>query len=290
MELTLFTGVVVALCGVGVGILSAMFGIGGGIVMVPLIHLAFGQPAAVASGTSLFAILPTSISGMVARLHDGTIRFPVGVAVGVAGAFLSPLGAVAASNLPGVYAMVLTAFFILFTAYNLFKRVWRTRPSAKAAGATKSAEASRAAASTVAAPAAAAASRRAPLQDAAGVRLYGASAALGAVVGLLSGYLGLGGGFLIVPLLQFAFGFTMKQATGTSLVAVAIFAVPSFIAHAILGNVMWVLGALLILGSIFGAKIGAAVIKRVNDRMLTALFAVLLVAAGVVLAANEFIG
>ncbi len=299
MELTLFTGVVVALCGVGVGILSAMFGIGGGIVMVPLIHMAFGQPAAVASGTSLFAILPTSISGMVARLHDGTIRFPVGIAVGLAGACLSPLGAVAASNLPGVYAMVLTAFFILFTAYNLFKRVWRTRPSAKAAegtGATGAAAGATGAAAGASQPAAAASQpaaatvRRAPLQDATGVRLYGAAAVLGAVVGLLSGYLGLGGGFLIVPLLQFAFGFTMKQATGTSLVAVAIFAVPSFIAHAILGNVMWVLGLLLIVGSVFGAKIGAAVIKRVNDRLLTALFAVLLVVAGVVLAANEFIG
>ena len=291
MELTLFTGVVVALCGVGVGILSAMFGIGGGIVMVPLIHMAFGQPAAVASGTSLFAILPTSISGMVARLHDGTIRFPVGIAVGLAGACLSPLGAVAASNLPGVYAMVLTAFFILFTAYNLFKRVWRTRPSAKAAEGTGATGVTSAAASSAAASQPAAATvRRAPLQDATGVRLYGAAAVLGAVVGLLSGYLGLGGGFLIVPLLQFAFGFTMKQATGTSLVAVAIFAVPSFIAHAILGNVMWVLGLLLIVGSVFGAKIGAAVIKRVNDRLLTALFAVLLVVAGVVLAANEFIG
>ena len=292
MELTLFTGVVVALCGVGVGILSAMFGIGGGIVMVPLIHMAFGQPAAVASGTSLFAILPTSISGMVARLHDGTIRFPVGIAVGLAGACLSPLGAVAASNLPGVYAMVLTAFFILFTAYNLFKRVWRTRPSAKAAEGTGATGVTSAAASSAAAASqpAAATVRRAPLQDATGVRLYGAAAVLGAVVGLLSGYLGLGGGFLIVPLLQFAFGFTMKQATGTSLVAVAIFAVPSFIAHAILGNVMWVLGLLLIVGSVFGAKIGAAVIKRVNDRLLTALFAVLLVVAGVVLAANEFIG
>ena len=293
MELTLFTGVVVALCGVGVGILSAMFGIGGGIVMVPLIHMAFGQPAAVASGTSLFAILPTSISGMVARLHDGTIRFPVGIAVGLAGACLSPLGAVAASNLPGVYAMVLTAFFILFTAYNLFKRVWRTRPSAKAAegtGATGAAAGATGAAAGASQPAAAATLRRAPLQDATGVRLYGAAAVLGAVVGLLSGYLGLGGGFLIVPLLQFAFGFTMKQATGTSLVAVAIFAVPSFIAHAILGNVMWALGLLLIVGSVFGAKIGAAVIKRVNDRLLTALFAVLLVVAGVVLAANEFIG
>ncbi len=275
MEISLLTGIVIALCGVGVGILSAMFGIGGGIVMVPLIHLVFGQPAASASGTSLFAILPTSISGMLARLHDGTIRFPVGIAAGLAGACLSPLGAVAASTLPGMYAMVLTACFILFTAYNMFKRVWRSRPAAQQAAADGRA----------AKPV-----KQAPLESAGGVKLYGSAAVLGAVVGFLSGYLGLGGGFLIVPMLQAVFGFTIKQATGTSLVAVGILAVPSFITHAVLGNVIWLLGVLLIVGSVAGAKLGALIIKRVNDRLLTGLFGVVLVASGVILAVQEFVG
>ena len=275
MEISLLTGIVIALCGVGVGILSAMFGIGGGIVMVPLIHLVFGQPAASASGTSLFAILPTSISGMLARLHDGTIRFPVGIAAGLAGACLSPLGAVAASTLPGMYAMVLTACFILFTAYNMFKRVWRSRPAAQQATADGRA----------AKPV-----KQAPLENAGGVKLYGSAAVLGAVVGFLSGYLGLGGGFLIVPMLQAVFGFTIKQATGTSLVAVGILAVPSFITHAVLGNVIWLLGVLLIVGSVAGAKLGALIIKRVNDRLLTGLFGVVLVASGVILAVQEFVG
>lgn len=272
MELTIVTGIVVALCGVGVGILSAMFGIGGGIVMVPLIHIAFGQPAAVASGTSLFAILPTSISGMIARLHDGTIHFPVGIAAGIAGACLSPLGALAASTLPGVYAMVLTAAFILFTAYNMFKRVYRTSPSYLAAHADG------------------APGRTAPLQEATGARLYGFTAVLGAVVGFLSGYVGLGGGFLIVPMLQWAFGYTMKEASGTSLVAVGILAVPSFITHAIIGNVLWIVGLLLIVGSIAGTRIGALILGHVNNRLLTGLFGVLLVASGVMLAVQEILG
>lgn len=277
MEITILTGIVIALCGVGVGVLSAMFGIGGGIVMVPLIHLVFGQPAAVASGTSLFAILPTSISGMLVRLRDGTIRFPVGIAAGLAGACLSPLGAVAASTLPGFYAMVLTACFILFTAYNMFKRVWRSRPAAVSGGSAQQVPSGPA-------------RRRAPLESATGAKLYGSAALIGVVVGFLSGYLGLGGGFLIVPLLQSLFGFTMKQATGTSLVVVGILAIPSFITHAILGNVVWLLGLLLIVGSIIGTKIGAFIVKRVNDRLLTALFGVVLVASGVILAVQEFLG
>ena len=113
---------------------------------------------------------------------------------------------------------------------------------------------------------------------------------LGAVVGFLSGYVGLGGGFLIVPLLQWAFGYSMKEASGTSLVAVGILAIPSFITHAVLGNVLWVVGLLLIVGSICGTKIGAFILQHVNNRRLTALFGVLLVVSGVILAVHEIVG
>lgn len=273
MEITWLTGILVALCGVGVGILSALFGIGGGVVMVPLIHLVFGQPAAVASGTSVFAILPTSISGMLARLHDGSIRFPVGIVAGVAGACLSPLGAVMASNLPGAYAMVLTACFILFTAYNMFKKFWRGRPQAQGGAAAGEADGG----------------RTAPLARATGARLYGCTALLGAAVGALSGYLGLGGGFIIVPILQWAYGFTMKEASGTSLVAVGILSIPSFITHAVLGNVAWLIGVLLIVGSVCGAKLGALISARINNHVLTGLFGVVLVVAGIIMAVEELL-
>ncbi len=260
--------VLILACGVLVGVLSAMFGIGGGVIMVPLIHMAFGQPAAVSSGTSLFAILPTSVSSMVARLHDGTINFKMGLAIGLAGACLSPLGAYAAKILPGQIAMVLTAAFILYSAFNMYRRVWRSR-----AGAVKVAN-----------------EKPSRLAGTQGVRLYGSAAVMGSFVGFISGYVGLGGGFIVVPLLQWLFGFTMKQASGTSLVAVAIFAVPSFITHAILGNVAWVIGVLLIIGSLFGSRLGAKIIQKVNDRLLTALFATLLVASGLILAVTEFLG
>ena len=164
--------------------------------------------------------------------------------------------------------MVLTAVFILYSAFNMYRRVWRTR-----AGASKLAG-----------------EKVACLVSAQGLRLYSSAALMGVFVGFISGYVGLGGGFIIVPLLQWLFGFTMKQASGTSLVSVAIFAVPSFVAHAILGNVAWVIGLLLIAGSLFGSRLGAQIIQRVNDRMLTLLFATVLVISGVILAGTEFLG
>ena len=289
MEITVLLAVVIALCGVGVGILSAMFGIGGGMVMVPLIHIVFGQPASISSGTSLFAILPTSIAGLISRLHDGTIRFRIGLVVGIAGACLSPLGAVAAKNLPGVYAMVLTGVFILFTAYKMFKRVWKSRPAAVAAAAGAQGPSSQAGAQASVAPVEP--QKKTLLsEEVHDARFYVGCVVLGCVVGFLSGYLGLGGGFLIVPILQAAFGLTMKQASGTSLVSVGILAIPSFITHAFLGNVDWILGLLLIVGSVVGAKLGAKILTHVNDRLLTGLFGVVLVISGIIMVVREVIG
>lgn len=282
MEITWLVALGIAVCGVCVGVLSAMFGIGGGVVMVPLIHLVFGQPAAIASGTSLFAILPTSVAGMIARLHDGTVHFKTGLAIGIAGACFSPLGAVAASRLPGIYAMLLTACILLFTAYKMFSRVYKTRPVKVAEGAGGDGGAAGAGQARTE-------ERKAPFAGEEGTRHYVVAALLGSLVGFISGYVGLGGGFIVVPTLQWVFGFKMKEATGTSLVAVAILALPSCITHALLGNVAWVIGLLLVAGSVAGTKLGAYLISRVNDRALTGLFGVLLVVTGVILAVQEFL-
>lgn len=268
MDITILSCLLILTCGVAVGVLSAMFGIGGGTIMVPLIHLVFGQPAAVSTGTSLFAILPTSISSMVARFHDGTINFKTGLTVGIVGAFFSPLGAIAAKALPGQIAMVLMSAFIFYSAFNMFRRVYRTRPDAPAASLQK----------------------KAPFSGTSGAKFYVCVAVLGALVGFISGYVGLGGGFIVVPMLQWMLGYTMKQASGTSLVAVAIFAVPSCVTHAILGNISWVIGLLLIAGSLCGSRLGAKIIRKVNDRLLTGLFGCVLVASGLILAFTELVG
>ena len=186
--------------------------------------------------------------------------------------------------------MVLTGVFILFTAYKMFKRVWKSRPAAVAAavGAQGALVADRRPGPGPLPPS----RRRRPLlsEDVHDARFYVGCVVLGCVVGFLSGYLGLGGGFLIVPILQAAFGLTMKQASGTSLVSVGILAIPSFITHAFLGNVDWILGLLLIVGSVVGAKLGAKILTHVNDRLLTGLFGVVLVISGIIMVVREVIG
>jgi uncharacterized membrane protein YfcA len=101
-------------------------------------------------------------------------------------------------------------------------------------------------------------------------------------VGLLSGFFGIGGGFLIVPGLILATGMRLQNAIGTSLFAVTAFGVATVLSFAASGLVDWRIPALGIAGGIFGTLAGAWANKRLGDRRreLSTLFAAVVISAG----------
>lgn len=112
-------------------------------------------------------------------------------------------------------------------------------------------------------------------------------AAIGLVAGVASGYVGLGGGFLMVPLMVQFLRMSMKVTSGTSLVAIMILAVPGVAMQGMLGNVNWVVGIAVACGSIPGAVIGARLASRVPERALRFIFGGFLLVAAIVLVVDE---
>ncbi len=110
---------------------------------------------------------------------------------------------------------------------------------------------------------------------------------VGALTGVYSGFFGLGGGFVLVPMLTRWMHTPPKRATGTSLATVAVLAIPGSIAHALLGNVDWSIAAGLTLGVIPGAAIGARLNASTPDRRLRLGFVLLLLVAAFALGASE---
>ena len=106
-------------------------------------------------------------------------------------------------------------------------------------------------------------------------------------LGSLPGYVGVGGGFIMVPLMMSVLHVPMKLTSGTSLIAVMILAVPGTITQAVLGNINWVAGIAVACGSIPGAALGAKLIPKVPERQLRFLFAGFLVVAAVLLVVNQ---
>lgn len=275
--------IVAALAGVLVGVLSGLLGIGGGVVMVPLFRLVFGLDPIAATATSLFAIIPTSLSGMTKHARNKTCVIRVGVICGLAGAVLSPIGVLAAAASPAWMVMGAAALVVAYSAYTMFKKALAA-PKAKAEG--------DAGASASSKPASGVGSK-APDVDASDVRFalkpaFAAKvAAIGIVAGFLSGYVGVGGGFIMVPLFMALLGVPMRLASGTSLLAVCILAIPGAVEQGILGNIDYLVGIATAAGSIPGAILGAGLVKRVPERALRFAFAAFLLVVAVVLTVNE---
>lgn len=281
--LTLF--VLPALVGVVIGIMSGLLGIGGGTVMVPIFRLAFGMSPVMSTATSLFAIIPTSISGAASHIRHKTCIVSLGVAAGLGGALTSPLGVWLAQISPAWLIMVAAALIIGWSAVKMLSKAFKLRAQKRAQ--QEEAGASAEAVADDADPiSAAAATDPEPRKLTRKQLLIGVAIGLGA--GVASGYVGVGGGFIMVPLMLSLIGIEMRQASGTSLIAVMILAIPGVIEQALLGNINYTAGIAIVVGSIPGAVIGARLVRVVPELALRFVFGGFLIVAAIILVLNEF--
>jgi uncharacterized membrane protein YfcA len=107
-------------------------------------------------------------------------------------------------------------------------------------------------------------------------------AAVGVIVGIGASFTGLGGGFLVVPLLLF-FGYPAQKAVGTSFVTILVVSMSALVAHQKLANVDLKVGLLLGVGGIIGAQVGARLVEHVSTGQFRKIFAVVLVGLAVYL-------
>ena len=274
-----------AIAGVAIGILSGLLGIGGGTVMVPIFRLAFGMSPVVSTATSLFAIIPTSISGAASHIRHKTCIVSLGVAAGLGGALTSPLGVWLAQISPAWMIMVAAALIIGWSAVKMLGKAFKMRSQNR----TQQHAASNDDAiddPTKASAQAGAAVDPAPRKLTRKQLLIGAGIGLGA--GVASGYVGVGGGFIMAPLMLSLIGIEMRQASGTSLIAVMILAIPGVVEQALLGNINYAAGIAIAVGSIPGAVIGARLVRVVPELALRFVFGFFLIVAAVILVLNEF--
>ena len=118
-------------------------------------------------------------------------------------------------------------------------------------------------------------------------RQLAAGFAIGLIAGVASGYIGLGGGFLMVPLMLAWLNIPMKLASGTSLLAIMLLAIPGVITQGVLGNIDYLAGIATAVGTIPGAYLGARLVSRVPERTLRLVFAIFLAVGAVLLVVKE---
>ncbi|MFN2557883.1 MAG: sulfite exporter TauE/SafE family protein [Nitriliruptorales bacterium] len=242
------------LLGVGavVGLLSGMFGIGGASIATPLLAL-LGVEGLQAVASPLPVTIPIAASAGVAYVRSDEVQWRV--------AGLSLLGAVPFGVAGALLARVVGGRALLVAA-GIAVAVVGARLVRPIGEETRAAGSHR---------------------RESGPLLVAATA----IVGLLTGLLANGGGFLLVPLYLLAFGLRMRPAAGTSLAVIVGLSVPTVITHGIVGNIDWRVAGLLAVTAVPGAFVAAHLAQAMVQRKIRKAFGWLLVVFGIYFSARE---
>lgn len=229
--------------GAGAGVVSGLFGVGGGLVLVPYLVLARGWGQKQAQATSLVMVAMAATAGLVQYAIAGQVVWAAGAAVLVGGLVGALVGSALVARLHAWILQVAFAVVLLAAAVRMV-----TSSTADAGGSP-------------------------PDLDPAVIAAYVAS---GLGMGILSALFGIGGGILLVPLLVTAFGYDVRLAAGTSLAVMGLIALVGALRQSRQGMTDWRAGALLGLGGVVGGVVGAALAQWLPLAVLTWLFAALL--------------
>lgn len=236
-----------------IGVALGLLGGGGSILTLPILTYVVGMDAKAAIAASLFVVATTSAVGVVAHARAGRVRWRTGVIFGGAGMVGAYLGGRLAAYLPARLLMVLFAVMMVATAVAMLRG-------------------RRAAAET--------ATRELPVAKV---------VAEGVVVGVVTGIVGAGGGFLVVPALVLLGGLSMETAVGTSLVVISLKSFAGFYGH--LGHVTldWKVMLLVTAAAVVGSFGGGALAGRIPPAALRKGFGVfVLVMAAFILGKELF--
>jgi uncharacterized membrane protein YfcA len=232
--------------GAGAGLLSGLFGIGGGIVIVPALLTFLSMERRLAHGTSLAATVPVALASLATYSIGGNVDWPVAACLVVGAICGTIVGTHLLQIIPKKRLTIIFIVVILLTAARLLV-------SSDAVG-------------------------RDQLTVAGAVALI----AIGFVTGTLSGLLGIGGGVIMVPALVVLFSIPPVIAKGTSVAVIVPSAIVGTIRNRANDNVDLRVGAAIGVAGVISAVIGSLIANSLSDSLSNTMFALLLVIVAIV--------
>lgn len=259
MEIAL--GILLLAIGFVSGAYGTIVGAGGGFIFVPALLLIMDYPPEVAAGTGLAVVLLNSISGVTGYVKQKRINYKLGIMLSIGaipGTFLGIWLAniVPAASFYGIFATLLIGLGIF-----LFLK--------------KESKANTEVATTVEL------SSGILAQASNETKIKVLIACTGILLGIVSGFFGIGGGWLMVPILIYIFKIVPKYATATSIFALCIYSISGVIVYLLQGNIEWMAVLWGGVGIIFGAQLGVYLSNKISGKLIIRLLSVLLIIVGV---------
>lgn len=195
-----------SILGFMVGVILGLTGAGGGILAVPALVIGVGLSMTHAAPIALIAVGLAALTGALDGLRRHLVRYKAALIMAVAGSLISPLGLWLAQRMPEFWLMLLFSLVMCVVALRMFKQARQTQSSTTPPALSI---------------------KPCQISAATGKFIWNARSlstmgAIGAVSGLLTGLLGVGGGFIIVPLLKRFTNLSMHSIVATSLLVIAL--------------------------------------------------------------------
>jgi uncharacterized membrane protein YfcA/ABC-type phosphate transport system substrate-binding protein len=226
--------------GLVAGTLAGLLGIGGGVILVPLL-VTLGYAPVHAVGTSSMAILLTSISGSLQNWRMGALDFRRVAYLGIPSLITAQLGVYLATQLPSYLLLVMYGVLLLINIYLVqLKQNLSNEETTKIQTFT--------------------------LQSS----LY--RVLIGGVAGVVAGLFGVGGGVILIPFQMMLLGEPIRVAIQTSLGVVVATAVSATIGHAAKGNVLFIEGAILAVGGLIAAQFSTRLVPKISSKWINRIF------------------
>lgn len=243
----LVSSVIMLLFGVVAGVVGGLLGIGGCSIMLPALYFLFRYSLPCAIGTTITAVIVTAISGAVAHIKMKNVDFSTARVITLSGTLGAVLGSVLFIYLTKNIALlsVVVGFAFVYTSIRMIIEGIR---------------------------------KRGGVVSRSGDKVPGSSTSkglLGFFIGVLTGIIGLGGGYALVPSFIYLFNSPVKIAVGTSLASFISMALVSGLFKLWSGDVDLIAALLLGLGTALGAQLGARLVPRVPSWLIKLLFGLL---------------
>jgi len=283
IALTSVNYLVVMGLGLGVGLLSGLFGVGGGFLMTPLLMM-IGIPPTIAAATDANQIVAASASGTFSHWRLGNVDFKMGLYL-LIGGFVGGAAGVqvikilrASGGADFLIKMTYVIMLGLVGSFMFVESLHAMRKSKKSSGS--------------AAPAAATKQKKGGFFAALPMQTYFEKSGvthsalvplvLGTFVGVLAAIMGVGGGFLMVPVMIYMLRMPMHVVVGTSLFQILFTCIEVTFLQAYSNHTVdFILAIILLVGSVFGAQVGTVLGKKLHGDQLKILLSIIVLAVTV---------
>ncbi|QLH04426.1 permease [Nitrosopumilus oxyclinae] len=229
--------------GFAAGLLGSMIGLGGGIIVVPVLTF-LGFPPTVAASNSLFAALSNAIASTISYSKQKRIEYSLGIKLGLLSIPGTVLGAIISTDVaPDIFKILFGFVLIASAAYIFLRKKIETREK------------------TIS---------KQMIVFAIGASFF---------AGIISSFFGIGGGIIFVPLMVVGMGMAMKKAAPTSQMILLFASLSGVIVHSFLGHPDFLQAGFLAIGSFIGGLVGARLSIDIKERYLQILVSVVILIA-----------